>query len=244
MPGTYGILAGFNFDRYDAQEAEFKKLKDKTKVTIAFIAMSICAPGTILYNLYIQKQGILYSFGAGFGGFFVGIAPGGLIALAFEFILKPAWKSRFPAYFTHKDKIAAYRADLAAWEFTNTESGLGYWQGLRGMAFENAAAALFRRRGCEVTTTKGSGDGGVDLVLNLAGKAYWCQCKAYAKPVSVAPIREIAGVCSRGQAMPVLLAVNGYTKPALDTANELGVRCLDAHHLCTFARMETIISID
>jgi hypothetical protein len=68
--------------------------------------------------------------------------------------------------------------------------------------------------------------------------------EAHAKPIPVAPIREIAGVCSRGQAVPVVLAVNGYTKPALETAEELGVRCLDAHDLCKFARMETIVSIN
>jgi HJR/Mrr/RecB family endonuclease len=152
-------------------------------------------------------------------------------------------KSKFNYYFTYRDRVSTYRAGLAAWEFTNAESGLGYWQALRGIAFENAVALLFRRRGCVATTTKGSGDGGIDLVLTFGGKAYWCQCKAYAKSVSVAPIREIAGVCSRGQAVPVLLAINGYTKPALQTAEELGVRCLDAHDLCKLARMTTIASI-
>ena len=141
------------------------------------------------------------------------------------------------------EKMSAYKADFVVWEFTNSERGLGYWQALRGIEFEHAAAALFRRRGCEVTITKGSGDGGVDLVLKVASKAYWCQCKGHGKPVPPAPIREIAGVCKHGQAAPVLLAVNGYTKAAKVEASDLGVVCLDATDLCKFAGLERITSI-
>jgi HJR/Mrr/RecB family endonuclease len=149
----------------------------------------------------------------------------------------------FYNYLSYSDNVSAYRASLAAWELVNSERGLHYWKVLRGIDFEHAVAQLFRRRGCDVTTTKGSGDGGVDLVLNVGGKAFWCQCKGHAKPVSVAPIREIAGVCSRGQAGPVIFAVNGFTKPAIATADELGVACLDAPDLCNLARLEEITSV-
>ncbi len=141
------------------------------------------------------------------------------------------------------DNVLAYRASLAAWEHTNSECGLGYWQALRGVGFENAVAALFRRRGCQVTTTKGSGDGGIDLVLQIGATAFWCQCKGHAKPISVSPVREIAGVCIRGQARPVLLAVNGFTRPAIAAGSELGVMCLDAPDLCYLARLEVITSL-
>jgi restriction system protein len=149
----------------------------------------------------------------------------------------------FTDYLVYTDNVSAYRANLAAWEFTNSECGLGYWRALRGIDFEHAVALLFRRRNCDVTITKSSGDGGVDLVLNVGGDVLWCQCKGHAKPVSVASIREIAGVCSRSQAIPVMLAVNGYTVPAIAAADELQVTCLDAPDLCNLARLEAITSV-
>jgi hypothetical protein len=244
MPGTYGIPAGFDFDNFDAREAAIKKLEVRIFHRTQIVGMLFGGVGAALISVLAYGNTITASIWAGFGGLFAGLVVGGFVGVSLMDNSKAFLKSRFTYYFAYKDKVSAYRADLAAWEFTNSESGLGYWEALRGTDFEKAVALLLRRRGCDVTMTKGSGDGGVDLVWNLGGKAYWCQCKAHAKPISVAPIREIAGVCSKGQAVAVVLAVNGYTKPALETAEELGVRCLGAGDLCRLARMETIVSIN
>jgi len=140
-------------------------------------------------------------------------------------------------------RLAAYDAAVATWERqcddwmeSKLETGLIYWQEKRGIGLEHALMRLFEKRGCEVQMTKTTGDGGVDLIVKIGGAVMWCQCKGHAKPISVAPIREIAGVCSRSDVQPVVFAVNGFTKPAQDTARELGVQLFDAHHLVALAR--------
>lgn len=147
-------------------------------------------------------------------------------------------------------RLAAYDSARAAWEAecndwmeSQLETGLVYWQEKRGVAFEHALMRLLQKRGCEVETTKVTGDGGVDLIVKMGSTVMWCQCKGHAKPISVAAIREIAGVCSRAVAQPAIFAVNGFTKPAQDTAKELGVQIFDAHHIVALAHRSTLTDV-
>ena len=134
--------------------------------------------------------------------------------------------------------VAAYRKDLAEWNYLNLETGEGFWKSLRGAAFEDALARLFQRRGFSVEKTKTTGDGGIDLILRSGSDLIFVQCKGYAKPVPVAPIREIAGVCSRSQAGPVVAAVNGFTKGAIECARELNVTLVDTPGIVRMAALD------
>jgi hypothetical protein len=138
------------------------------------------------------------------------------------------------------ERAKKYGEALEAWEYHTLETGIGFWIGQRGIAFEQALMRLFAKRGCKVEMTKTTGDGGIDLVLSVAGVTYWCQCKGQQKPVSVAPIREIAGVCSKATNKAVVFAVNGYTRPAHETARQLGVRLFDASDICSLAKQSAI----
>jgi len=131
-----------------------------------------------------------------------------------------------------------FRAALNEWTHFKTISGVGYWRALRGTDLEWAAARLFREREWKASTTAVTGDGGVDLVLQFGNKEFYCQCKGHAKPVSVAAVREIAGVCAASSAIPVLIVVNGVTGPAIEEARKLSVTVLDSAHLAAFARGE------
>lgn len=241
MPHGYGLPAGFDFAQYDQSENNFRK--NTEKIALAWMLSVFIAVVLFCFIFGVWSLN-LSSLGGFIGWLFICPFFTGPIGLAiYTFCgMERSRRARLGGYLNYKKNVATYRADLASWEFTNSERGLGYWQALRGVAFERAVALMFERRGCRVTTTKGSGDGGIDLVLYVGGQLFWGQCKGYAKPVSVAPIREMAGVCSRGQAVPILFAVNGFTKPALETAGELGVTCLDAPHLSKLARMEKISS--
>lgn len=140
------------------------------------------------------------------------------------------------------DDAQAYVAAVREWNFTQTEAGFGYWSNLKAAAFEHAVASFFQRRGGSVELTKVTGDGGVDIILKLGSSTYWCQCKGYAKPVAVAAIRQIAGAAmkSGGKAQPVMFSTNGYTKPALEEASVLGVKCIDGLRLSQMATRQTI----
>jgi hypothetical protein len=137
----------------------------------------------------------------------------------------------------------AYGAALAEWEHYCLETGVGFWTGLRGVAFEQALSRLLSKRGCNVQMTKTTGDGGIDLILTMTNGQFFCQCKGQQNPVSVQVIREIAGVCSRGSNRAVVFAVNGYTRPAQDAAHDLGVLLYDVRdivRLAGLARVDTL----
>lgn len=125
------------------------------------------------------------------------------------------------------------------WEYYNETTGEGFWQALRGTDLEDAVARLFRERGWHVEKTALTGDGGIDLRLRRDGRDICVQCKGYAKPVSVAAVREIAGVCSASRAEPMLVVVNGITKPAQAEAGAYSVTVWDSRELARFATGET-----
>ena len=239
-PDMYGIWDGFDFEEHDLEERRFKYLRS-TAVAIAYLLAGALL--VIICQILFSNGKNSISTTKTTLTFYLIFSP--ILAIIYNKTNAERFlRASLTNYLIYSDNVAAYRANLSAWEFTNSERGLGYWQALRGIDFEHAIALLFRRRGCDVTTTKGSGDGGVDLILTVGAKIFWCQCKGHAKPVSVAPIREIAGVCSRSQAAPVILAVNGFTGPAIAAADELGVKCLGAADLCNLARLEAITSLD
>lgn len=137
-----------------------------------------------------------------------------------------------------RPRVRAFLTARMEWEYYNKTTGEGFWQALRGTDLEDAVAWLFRERGWQVETTALTGDGGIDLVLRHDGREVCVQCKGYAKPVSVAAVREIAGVCSASHAEPMLVVVNGITKPAQAEADAYSVLVWDSRELARFARGE------
>lgn len=142
----------------------------------------------------------------------------------------------------HRDPILveflAYKAALSQWEQHEERKRLDFWRNSRGTAFEREIAKLFTRFKWHVATTPTTGDRGVDLVVTSDGQTFWCQCKGQAKPVAGAEVRRIAGatLASNGRALPVLIASNGFTKPALNEARDLKVICIDGITLSQVAR--------
>lgn len=138
-----------------------------------------------------------------------------------------------------RPRVRAFLTAQADWEYYSETIGVGFWRSLRGTDLENAVERLFLERGWEVETTALTGDGGIDLMLRRGARKICVQCKGYAKPVSVAAVREIAGVCSASNAEPMLVVVNGITKPAQAEADLYSVTVWDSRQLARFARSET-----
>lgn len=159
--------------------------------------------------------------------------------LAIHIVKAEAWQ------LAYQKEAKAYAAALRDWHFCQTEAGEGYWRKLRGVALEKAIASFFNRRGCPALLTRATGDGGVDVILTVGEKTYWCQCKGHATPIPVSEVRRIAGATlkSKGEALPALFSSNGYTKPALVEATELGVLCLDARYLAEKATKSMVLAL-
>lgn len=117
-------------------------------------------------------------------------------------------------------------------------TALDSWRELRGTSLENEAVALFRTAGWKVATTPAVGDVGIDLKVSGGPQTFWFQFKGHGKPLTVTEVRVIAGVCVASEAKPVLIVVNGLTKPAADEAAKLGVRVCDSSELAAMARGE------
>jgi len=254
IAADYELSTTFDFDAYD-------KIAAKMQRTFNWYVIGFCLIATLFVNSIFALIYLLSNIGysAITGPIFISTLLWTIFILTISFIPNilvatgAAWifvrlffNIITPAEFrrqsvwveAYRKRLAAYRQDLADWNYLNLETGEGFWKSLRGAAFEDALARLFQRRGFSVEKTKTTGDGGIDLILRSGSDLIFVQCKGYAKPVPVAPIREIAGVCSRSQAGPVVAAVNGFTKGAIECARELNVTLVDTPGIVRMAALD------
>lgn len=85
-----------------------------------------------------------------------------------------------------------------------------------GVAFEHYVSGWLAGQGCkQITTTKGSGDYGVDILARYGAKRYAVQCKCYRAKVGVSAVQEVlSGLsyyeCDGG----LVVASSSFTKNA------------------------------
>jgi len=252
-PADYELSTSFDFATFDQLENRVWENLERHRfvffLMLSVIFNSICS---IIYIINIEHKAITVEYFLQtlfWSALITTITAYPLIAVWFVsvWLHKELFYNRIvPAEFrrqsewvsAYRKRLAAYRQDLADWNYLNLETGHGFWKDLRGAAFEDALARLFQRRGVSVEKTRTTGDGGIDLVLRSGSDLIFVQCKGYAKPVPVAPIREIAGVCSRSHAIPVVAAVNGFTKGAIECARDLNVTLVDTPEIVRMAALD------
>ena len=242
-PSEYALCDDFDVQAYKAYRTEQQA---EARVRLRRCIYAIVYPTVFVGALWAFDEGgsfspLHVSLGELFTASWIILIFGGLLAVI---INESLIGSRIESLFLSDidENADAFVEAFEAWEYSNAETGLGFWMEKRGVEFEEALIRMFAARGCAAMGTKGSGDGGVDIILK-AGATFWCQCKAHAKPVSVGPIREIAGVCSLGRGRPVVFAINGYTSAARETAEELGVWLFDTPDIIRLARRDRIVRL-
>lgn len=120
-----------------------------------------------------------------------------------------------------EEKIEQYNRELEKYKGHITKSSRDFWINLNPYEFEREVAMLFERLGCYARVTRGSGDGGVDIVLVKNNKKVAVQCKHHATPVGPSYIRELIGVtASQGYSACIFVSLNGYTKAAENEAKQ------------------------
>ncbi len=108
--------------------------------------------------------------------------------------------------------------------------------------FEEIVAHIYRSIGWEVTLTKQSRDGGIDLycISNKSGEVCIVECKRYAKSrkVGIAAVDRLLGVAFRSEARHAhLVTSSSFTKPASQASDSIVLReeiemdLIDAHEL-------------
>lgn len=228
-PAEYGLSSDFDLADFRSfmQRRERQTLVVKALIFVALVAG--------LYFIFRERIEQAESWA------------GHVLPFAFSYFLVfvlPLTDFALKAHFGDAEFIRCaqgFRVALNEWDHFKTVSGVGYWRELRGTDLEWAAARLFRDHQWSASTTAVTGDGGVDLVLRFGHKEFYCQCKGHTKPVSVAAVREIAGVCAASNAIPMLIVVNGVTGPAMVEARKLSVIVLDSADLAAFARGEFVL---
>lgn len=87
-----------------------------------------------------------------------------------------------------------------------------WWWTLDGWQFEQEVARVFRLNGYNATVTKGSGDGGVDIILKKENYKAIVQCKHHHTPLSPEPVRALWGIKDDWSADEVIMvASSGLT---------------------------------
>jgi restriction system protein len=119
--------------------------------------------------------------------------------------------------------------NLEADELSELASNVGL---MSGQQFEVFVASLFNSMGYKAAVLGGSGDQGVDLVLDMGGERVAVQCKNYKKAVGNKPVQEVYAGAKYHQCQHAwVVAPAGFTKGAFDLARSVGVSLFDANSI-------------
>ena len=129
-------------------------------------------------------------------------------------------------------RIYSYFNDKELYKEQILRQAKEYWFSMDGRTFEKQLAKLFNTLGYKTTVTKGSGDGGVDIILENSGRITYVQCKAYKHPAGPAPIRELFGVLKSDKVNEGIVAcLAGFTKGARDFAFKNDIKLMDINNI-------------
>ena len=160
-----------------------------------------------------------------FGAFFYTMAVCVLLMIGIG-AFNVVWRRFQPDYRQYRQytrAVADYRLKLFHWLRLQDF----WWQALDGRRFEIELAALLTRLGYGVARTGGAGDGGVDLVLEQAGREVIVQCKAHKSLIGPAPVRDLYGTMVDRKAKEAwLVTANGFSRAAREFAQGKGIRLL------------------
>lgn len=119
--------------------------------------------------------------------------------------------------------------ELVAARYGNDITENGFSSKMSPTEYEYFVASILRREQWSARVTKASGDQGVDVIAEKAGRVVVIQCKLYSHPVGNSAVQEvIAGRIFEGAQFAVVVTNNSYTASARQLASSAGVLLL--HH--------------
>ena len=111
-----------------------------------------------------------------------------------------------------------------------------------GYEFEEYMAGLLARNGfSNVSTTKKSGDYGVDILAEKDGYRYAVQCKLYSQPVGLTAVQEVfAGKKYYNCHVAVVATNNTFTANAIELASKTGSVLWDGNIIKGMERKKSV----
>ncbi|WP_052352926.1 restriction endonuclease [Neobacillus dielmonensis] len=103
---------------------------------------------------------------------------------------------------------------------------------MSGHEFENFVGVLFAKMGYTTTVTKGSGDQGIDVIVEKNGKRFGVQAKCYSSAVNNKAVQEVVAGLSYYQLEKGIVITNNYfTDSARDLAYSNDVILWDRNYI-------------
>jgi len=100
-----------------------------------------------------------------------------------------------------------------------------YWMEIDPWEFENEIALLFERQGYSAKVTKGSGDGGIDILLNKNRTKGIVQCKRFKSKVGPGPVRDLYGTMMAGNyEFGYLVCPSGFSSSAYEFSKRKNIK--------------------
>ena len=128
----------------------------------------------------------------------------------------------------YEQAVSTYQQDLGRYNHRREQ----YWKSLGGVVFENELAALYRKLGYAVETTKATGDEGIDLILRKDGRTVLVQCKGHSRPIGIGAIRDLYGTLMHHKADRAVLACPvGFTQGVIDFVQGKPIDLISAREL-------------
>lgn len=112
------------------------------------------------------------------------------------------------------------------------------FDGMTGTEFEAACAKVLQVNGYRnIQLTKTSGDYGIDILCEMAGRRYAIQCKRYSRNVGVAALQQVESGCRYyGYDVPAVMTNMYFTQPAQNLASSNGILLFDRDAMMTMLR--------
>ncbi len=131
-----------------------------------------------------------------------------------------------------KRKVEIYKRDKAAYTYWEYQKKYQFWASLTGYEFEDFVGQVFLKNNYIVHTTKKSGDGGIDLVLEKDSTRIAVQCKAHNKAVGPSVVRDLYGTMNHfGFNKGMLVSLNGFTSGVYTFVKDKEIELISVHEL-------------
>ncbi len=125
-------------------------------------------------------------------------------------------------------QYAVYKQQLSYFEYWERKKSKDSWNKMSGHGFEQAVANLFRNIGFTAEVSNRGGDGGVDIILQKAGRRIAVQCKRYKSAVGPHVIRDLWGTMNYLNFNEgCIVTTTGFTKGVTEFANDKHIFLID-----------------
>jgi restriction system protein len=150
--------------------------------------------------------------------------------------LRKADRRLFPGSPAELDQILLQAIERRLRSFGNA-AGFVFEAGMDPVAYEHYCADRLKAAGWRARATQASGDQGVDVLAEAAGRRLVLQCKLYDRPVGNAAVQEIiAGRQFEDAHHAVVVSNAAFTKSAQQLAAKSNVALLHHDELETYGR--------